>query len=128
MAISETQKNEFIDAYTKALLASWSNDEYAARLESDPRAAFAEVGLDLPAGAEIVVTRGSANEATGDEPKARLDNQVALYEAGLESGRFEFHMPSTFQIDIFEIDIDELAGVAGGLTIACCCCPCCCCG
>ncbi|CCH72037.1 hypothetical protein [Nostocoides australiense] len=127
MALNENQKNEFVDAYTKALLASWSSDEYAARLESDPRAALAEVGLDLPADATIVVTRGAAEVSSEGDAQGRLDNQVALYEAGLESGRFEFHMPSTPQIDTSELDVDELAGIAGG-GIYCCCCPCCCCG
>ena len=127
MALNENQKNEFVDAYTKALLASWSSDEYAARLESDPRAALAEVGLDLPADATIVVTRGAAEASSDGDAQGRLDNQVALYEAGLESGRFEFHMPSTPQIDTSELDVDELAGIAGG-GIYCCCCPCCCCG
>ena len=127
MALSEAQKHEFIDAYTKALLASWSSDEYAARLESDPRSALAEVGLELPEGASIEITRGAADPAAAAQSQeGRLDRQVALYEAGLSSGVFEFHLPATPQIDTSELDIDELAEVAGGMY--CCCCPCCCCG
>ena len=128
MALSEAQKNEFIDAYTKALLSSWSSDEYAARLESDPRAALAEVGLDLPEGSVIEITRAAADPAAAAQSQeGRLDRQVALYEAGLESGTFEFHIPATPQIDTSELDVDELAEVAGG-DFNCCCCPCCCCG
>lgn len=127
MALTEAQKDEFIDAYTKALLSSWSDDEYAARLESDPRAALAEVGLDLPASAKIEITRGAAVPDAGPQ-EGRLDRQVALYETGLESGVFEFHIPATPQIDTSELDMDELAEVAGGGGIYCCCCPCCCCG
>ncbi len=126
MALSEAQKNEFIDAYTKALLASWSSDEYAERLDSDPRAALAEVGLQLPADAKIEIVRGTTGAASQEGEEGRLDKQVALYEAGLESGTFEFHMPATPQIDTSELDVDELSEVSGG-GINCCCCPCCCC-
>lgn len=127
MSLSEAQKNEFIDAYTKALLSSWSSDEYAARLESDPRAALAEVGLVLPEGSTIEITRGVADAEAPQSQEGRLDRQVALYEAGLTSGTFEFHIPATPQIDTSELDVDELEEVAGG-GIYCCCCPCCCCG
>ncbi len=126
MALSEAQKNEFIDAYTKALLASWSSDEYAARLDSDPRAALAEVGLELPADATIEIVRGTTAAGAADGQEARLDKQVGLYEAGLTSGTFEFHIPATPQIDTSELDVDELSEVSGG-SINCCCCPCCCC-
>ena len=37
MPLSAAAREAFIDAYTKALLATWSSDEYAARLESDLR-------------------------------------------------------------------------------------------
>ena len=128
MAVTEAQKNEFIDAYTKALLTSWSNDDYAARLESDPRAALAEVGLVLPENATVTIGRGEPTSAQAEQSQeGRLDRQVALYEAGLQSGNFEFHIPATPQLDTSELDVDELAEVAGG-DINCCCCPCCCCG
>ncbi len=135
MSISEEQKNNFIDAYTKALVTSWSSEEYAAKLESDPRAAFAEVGLELPADARIEVVRnigkteppeeGAQEQGTQGEGGS-LDLQVELYEKGLETGHYEFHMPETPQVDTSELDLDELADVAGGWTVYCCCCPCCC--
>lgn len=127
MAITEEQKSTFIDSYTKALLTSWSSDEYAQRLESNPRQALAEAGLELPADAKIEIVRNAeAAPASGDSQQGRLDHQVALYEKGLETGTYEFHMPSTPQIDTSELDADELEAVAGG-DINCCCCPCCCC-
>lgn len=133
MAITEEQKNNFVDAYTKALVTSWSSEEFAAKLESDPRAAFAEVGLELPADARIEVVRNIGNTETpeGDaeqgESQGSLDLQLGLYEKGLETGYYEFHMPETPQVDTAELNIDELADVAGG-GVYCCCCPCCCCG
>lgn len=127
MALNEAQKNEFIDAYTKVLLTSWSSDEYSQRLDSDPRAALAEAGLQLPEDAKVTITR-SAAETTGDEEtqRSRLDNQVALYEKGQQTGVYEFHLPATPQIDTSELEDAELEGVSGGV-FACCCCPCCCC-
>ncbi|WP_018157115.1 hypothetical protein [Demetria terragena] len=126
MALTEDNKNQFVDAYTKVLLTSWSSDEYSQRLDSDPRAALAEAGLVLPADAKVTITRGSAEPATTEDAKqSRLDNQVALYETGLETGVFEFHLPSTPQIDTSELEDAELEGAAGGT--CCCCCPCCCC-
>lgn len=125
MPLSAAAREAFIDAYTKALLATWSSDEYAARLESDPRGALAEVGLILPSDATIEVTRDGAGVDAG-QPDARLDRQVALYETGLDDGHFAFHIPATPQIDTSALDADDLAGISGGMY--CCCCPCCCCG
>lgn len=135
MTITEEQKNTFIDAYTKALVTSWSSEEYAEKLESDPRAAFSEVGLELPADARIEVVRNlgssTADEdsatADGESEGGSLDLQVSLYEKGLATGHYEFHMPETPQVDTTELGIDELADVAAG-GVYCCCCPCCCCG
>ena len=136
MRITDQQKEAFIDAYTKALITSWSSEEYAAKLESDPRAAFAEAGLELPADATIEVVRnlgerttpdGDPSEASTESQGGSLDLQVNLYEKGLETGHYEFHMPETPQVDTSELSLDELADVAGGGNIYCCCCPCCCC-
>lgn len=135
MTITEEQKNNFIDAYTKALVTSWSSEEFADKLESNPRAAFAEVGLELPADATIEVLRNLGKSATPEgapqdqdtqSEGGSLDLQVGLYEKGLETGHFEFHMPETPQVDTDELGLDELADVAAG-GVYCCCCPCCCC-
>lgn len=126
MALNETQKKQFIDGYTKAMVTSWSDEDFAERLKSDPRAALAESGIELPANARIElvtnIAEGEGGEATREQ---RLDHQVELYEKGLETGHFEFRIPSTPQVSSEDLDVDELAGVAGG--VACCCCPCCCC-
>ncbi len=136
MTITEDQRNTFVEAYTRALVTSWSSEEYAAKLESDPRAALAEVGLELPEGAKVVVVRNpngaDQTRQGGDTPETQneggsLDLQVELYEKGLETSYFEFHMPETPQVDTADLDLDELADLAGGAW-GCCCCPCCCCG
>jgi len=117
------ERAEFINAYTRALITAWSSEEYAAKLTSDARTALAEVGLEVPANAEIVVVR----TVPGGHHEANLDVQVELWEAGLASNRFEFHIPDTPQVDMSELSEGDLADITAGLTINCCCCPCCCC-
>ncbi|USQ81862.1 hypothetical protein NF556_09525 [Ornithinimicrobium faecis] len=125
MALTEAQAAQFTDAYTNALITSWSDAEYAARLENDSRAALAEAGLELPAEAQIIMVRNPEPSQASDQ-QGSLEVQLGLYEQGLQTGRFEFHMPQTPQVDTSELDLGELAELAGGMY--CCCCPCCCCG
>ncbi|MYW05538.1 hypothetical protein [Streptomyces sp. SID3343] len=121
------ERAAFVRSYTKVLTAAWSNDEYAARLETDPRAALAENGLELPAGATVRIVRN-----LGGEPD--LEAQVELWEAGTESGDFELRVPNSPQIELRELSEADLESVAGGTqevrddtTYCCCCSPCCCC-
>jgi hypothetical protein len=129
MPLSDDDRNAFVDAYTKALVSSWSSEEYAARLDSDPRAALAEVGLHVPAGARVSIIRTIPEEPAGAEAgqEEHLNRQIALWQAGVETGFYEVYIPDTPQIDAANLDLDQLADVAGGSTIACCCCPCSCC-
>ncbi|WP_406277926.1 hypothetical protein [Embleya sp. NBC_00896] len=117
----------FVRSYTKVLTAAWSDDEYAARLESDPRAALAEHGLELPAGAHVRIVRN-----VGGEPD--LEAQVALWESGTVTGEYDLRVPNSPQIEMRELSEADLESVAGGVdaprddtTYCCCCSPCCCC-
>jgi hypothetical protein len=75
MALSEQQRSDFVGAYTRVLISAWSNEEFAAKLESDPRAALTESGVEIPAGAKVTVDRSDPSEThSGD-----LETQVALY-------------------------------------------------
>jgi hypothetical protein len=121
MALSEQQRSDFVGAYTRVLISAWSNEEFAAKLDSNPREALAESGIELPSGARVTVDRSDPSEAHS----GNLETQVALYERGLSTGEFEFHIPRTPQVDMAELDDSELANVAGGMDIYCC--PCCCC-
>ena len=40
----------------KVIARSWDDDDYKARLLSDPRAVLAEAGLDVPSGVEVTVS------------------------------------------------------------------------
>ncbi|MFG2983202.1 hypothetical protein ACGFYQ_18460 [Streptomyces sp. NPDC048258] len=121
MALDPQQRAEFVNAYTRVLISAWSDEGFAARLQSEPRTALAESGLELPADAEIVIVT-QAPEGTQD---GNLDVQVALWEAGLETGRYEFHIPETPAVDAAELSEGDLSDVAAGCNY--CCCPCCCC-
>jgi hypothetical protein len=123
MAMNQQQRAEFVNGYTRTLITAWSSEEFARRLDRDPAAALRESGVQLPQGAQVVLVRQIPEGAS--EPS--LDKQIALYEQGQATGRYEFHIPETPQIDMAELSEGDLDGVAAGLTINCCCCPCCCC-
>jgi hypothetical protein len=122
MALSTQQRAEFINSYTRALIMAWSSDEFSQKLDRSPVEALREVGLELPANAEVVLGRTIPEGQL--EPD--LDVQIELYEQGLITGRFEFKIPETPQVSMAELSEGDLAGVAAG-DIYCCCCPCCCC-
>ena len=77
-------------------------------------------------GARVTIVRhtaeqiGSAAAGSGD-----LEAQIALYEAGLGSGDFVFHVPDTPVIDNEDLDVEDLNAVSAGTTYCCCCCPAC---
>jgi hypothetical protein len=117
------ERAEFVNAYTRVLLAAWSSEEFASRLEADPRAGLAEHGIVVPEDAEIDLVR---TIPPGDHEPS-LDVQIDLWTRGIETGHYELHVPETPQVDTAELSESDLMGVAAGLTINCCCCPCCCC-
>lgn len=127
MAMNENEKREFINAYTKALVTSWSSEEYTTRLQGDPRAALAEAGLEVPAGARLEIIRTVPEEADADATNGHLDRQVALWQVGLDTGLYQVYVPDTPQVDLESLDLEDLEAVAGGMAINCCCCPCSCC-
>jgi hypothetical protein len=123
MALSAEARTEFVNAYTRVLITGWSSEEYDSKLDTNPREALAEAGLELPAAAQVVVVR---TEPSAD---ASLDTQVELYERGLATGRFEFHVAAAPQVELTELvegDLEYVAAV-GNNTVTCSCTPCCCC-
>jgi hypothetical protein len=126
MAMSDTEMNDFINVYTKALVTSWSSEEYTQRLTDSPRNALAEVGLELPANARISIIKTIPEESDPTAARGHLDRQVALWQVGLDTGYYELYIPSTPQVDAENLDLNELQAVAGG-DVNCCCCPCSCC-
>lgn len=99
------------------------SEEFAATLDSNPKAALAEVGIAIPDGATVQVDR--RDPTPEEESETNIEQQVKLYEDGQASGSYVFLIPSTPQVETEELSDEDLAGVSGGSS--CCCCPCCCC-
>lgn len=124
MAMTPQARAEFIDAYTHVLITTWSSEEFANRLETDPAEALRESGLQLPVGATVELVR-TIPEGAHD---ASLDTQINAWEQGLQTGHFKFHIPDTPQVDVSELTEGDLDSIAAGTEESCCCCcPCCCC-
>jgi hypothetical protein len=121
MLMSAQARADFVNAYTRVLITGWSSEEYDRKLDTNPREALAEAGLELPAGAEVVVVR------TAPSDDASLDTQVELYERGLATGRFEFHLTGAPRVDLAELVEGDLEYVSAAVNVPCCCTPCCCC-
>jgi hypothetical protein len=123
MAMDPQERTDFIDAYTRLLINTWSSEEFASRLDTDLRGALIECGIAVPEGATV--------ERVRDIPEVQreggLDVQVEEWERGQETGQFYVHIPETPQVDIAELTEGDLEGVAAGDYYCCCCCPCCCC-
>lgn len=46
--------------YGRAIAKAWTDADYKARLLSDPHAALAEIGVELPAGVSVTVSESTA--------------------------------------------------------------------
>lgn len=123
MAMNAQERTEFVDAYTRLLITTWSSEEFASRVDADLQGAMKECGLAVPANAIV--------ERVRDIPEVQreggLDVQIEAWERGLETGHFYLHLPETPELDIAELSEGELEGVAAGTYVCCCCCPCCSC-
>ncbi len=118
------EKSQFINNYTKLLIAAWSDESLSDRLVLDPKGVLAQFGLAVPDDAKVEIVR----QIPPDHGEPNEDFQINLWEEGQTSGYYELHVPQTPQIDMSEIDESELEAVAGGWSISCCCCsPCCSC-
>jgi hypothetical protein len=122
MSLTERARSEFVTAYTRVLITGWSSEEYDRKLDADPRSALAEAGLELPAAAEVVVVRTDLTD------EASLEHQVELYERGLATGRFEFHVTAAPRVDVAELiegDLEYVAAASNNATCSCTPCTCC---
>ena len=121
----EAQEQEtFVTAYTKVLVAAWTDEEYAGRLDADPAEALAEHGLTVPPGSSVVVTRVIPEETS----QGGVEVAVGKWEAGKVSGTYVLSVPATPQVDLGELSDDDLLAISAGWSIShCCCTPCCSC-
>jgi hypothetical protein len=87
MTMSPRERAEFLNAYTRVLITTWSDDAFAERLDTDPPAALRECGLDLPAGVHVQIVR----EIADGEQEGSLDVQIEAWEHGAETGRYSIY-------------------------------------
>ena len=116
---------EFTEAYTKLLVAVWTDEKVAQRVKEDPRAVAADAGLVIPEDVEITVTDASGDPA--EVPQAELASYHAEFQKGIEGKAVVLVIPQAPPLSVSELSSDELADVAGGAVVCCCCCPCCSC-
>jgi hypothetical protein len=127
MSLTPEKRAAFVTAYTRVLVNTWSGEAYAHQLDTDPLAALAQAGVDLPAGAAVEVVRTAAEPADG--ASGGIDAQVELYELGLTGRTFTFYIPAPPHIPTEQLESGELHGIAaGGIwdPYCCSCCPNCC--
>lgn len=123
MTMTPQERTEFVDAYTRLLITTWSDEGFAARIDSDIIGAMKECGLEVPSDAVV--------ERVRDIPEVQMDGgldvQIEAWERGIETGHYYLHIPETPEFDMAELTEGELEGVAAGSYVCCCCCPCCSC-
>lgn len=122
--IPQQEKDEFFASYTKVLVAAWTDEEYAQRLDADPAQALREYGLEVPEGSELVVTRVIPEDA--GEPSE--DAAIQKWVSGRSTGVYTLSVPATPALDLTELSEADLMALTGGWSVSCCSsCPCCCC-
>jgi hypothetical protein len=128
MTLSDEERADFIGGYTRALINAWSTEEFAAKLDVDPKAALVEVGIVIPDNSEVRVDRGLAGPSADNQPGS-LEDQVQMYDEGRTTGVYRFSIPADPQIETNELSEEDLAGMAAGTSYCCSCCtnPCCSC-
>ena len=118
--MSENQGfQDFTAAYTKLLVAVWTDEKVADRLKSDPHAVAADAGLVIPADVAITVSE-VAGESSG-EPQAAMEAYYGDFQKGLADKMVTLAIPEVSMLKVQDLTSEELAGVAGGLCIRLCC-------
>ena len=119
-----SEHDEFVAAYTRVLVASWTDDTYAARLDTNPRDALAEQGLHVPAGAQLILTR----VIPASHHDGGVEVAVDKWAAGRTSGVYVLSVPASPEVELGELSDDDLLSISGASMLSCCCCtPCCSC-
>lgn len=119
-----SENANFLQAYSKLVARTWASDEYLDALKNHPHNVLSEIGLEIPADADVEVR---VVAATGD---GKIEDQIARWEKGQETGFYEIviaERPEDFDIEDMELSDAQLDAVAGGDYYCCCCTPCCCC-
>lgn len=126
MSRFEVERQNFIRAYTRILVSSWSDNSYMERLMGSPREILSQEGLEVPDSIQVRVHRTTAPAPSQDSSDAALDTQVNLWMNAEEIGELVLYVPDAPIINTEDLDLADLSGVSGGGAVVCCCCPCSC--
>jgi hypothetical protein len=119
--MTPANRGSFVAAYSKLITEVWADPAKERLLEENPRDLLAGYGLTVPDGVHVTVVR-DVGDADPD-----LDEQVRLWESGVQSGEVVLVVPRLDLLSEQELAEDELDAVVAGLDSSCaCCCPCCC--
>lgn len=118
--MNREERSQFVSSYSKVVTQSWADASYRQKLVSDPADVLSSAGLDVPSGVTI-------NVVTDIQEDGELEDQIKLWEEGLESGAVTLYVPSAPQLDDGELSDSQLEAVAGGGDCCCSCTPCCTC-
>lgn len=120
MTLSTSEREQFVRTWGSVLMQSWEDDDFKARLNSDPKAVLVEAGMDLQDDATVTLETPPADAGPD------LDRQIDLYAAGRDSGRYVFYVQESNELRTQEITESELEGVSAGTCcssiLSCCCC------
>ena len=131
-------RSTFLHSYSRLMVRSWASEEYFNKVVENPKAALADVGIEVPSDATVNVI---TVKPTG---QGKLEDQLTYWEKGEASGHYDLFLaerPDDFDINDMALSDNELEVIAGGTQIApieadgggcsstycCCCTPCCCC-
>ncbi len=127
MSRFESERQNFIRAYTRLLVSSWSDESYMERLIVSPREILAQEGLEIPASIKIRIERTVTPVFDANSSDAALNTQVDLWMKAEEVGELVLYIPDAPVITTENLGAAELTSVSGGGAVLCCCCPCSCC-
>jgi hypothetical protein len=103
-------KARFVETYAIVVASTWSDEEFARALISDPRAAIRRFGLVVDPPGEVVVVDGDWQQSD-----QLLGEALRRWEQGEESGRYELLMPRDPSISTEPIDENDLDQVVAGV-------------
>lgn len=123
----EVERQNFIHAYTRLLVSSWSDDLYLKRLLESPHDVLSEAGLEIPDSVAIRIERNSALISPQESSEAALNAQIDLWLNAEERGELVLYVPDAPVIATENLNAADLSRISGGNAVVCCCCPCSCC-
>lgn len=123
--LENKEYQDFMQAYTKLLVAVWTDQAQAVRMTTDPHGVAEDAGLMIPRDVAITVVT-DAGDADAD-PQVAMESYYQEFQEGLVAKKVVLAVPPAPKLDAQDLNAEDLVDVAGGTPCCCCCPPCCCC-